>query len=188
MSPRGPDPKSRRTTQILSVPLPEYQIGRTPDYRLGERVDQIIRDHFDVDRIIVRAVSSMDHRPLTLDELTEVVAEEGWDRTEPSRREVAHEQFEPYHADFHGGPFRIEEDETSFFGGVMRHFYQDARTDRGYPLRIDLLLIYDRARLLPADTPDAGKPRVRPRLETFLFRFKNPDRKKDALIGLVKIL
>lgn len=187
MARRVPKRESADRVQVLSVPLPEYRIDREPDYGLGERVDRVIRAHFGVNRIIVRAISSMDHRPLTLDELAEVVREEGTDRYDPSRRAVAQEQFEPYHPDFHGGPFSIDRDETSFFGGVMRHFYENAPTDRGYPLRIDLLLIYDRDQLLSADTPDPGRPHVRPPLESFLFRFKNPGRKREALIGLVKI-
>lgn len=179
--------EGRQKVRVYSVPLPDYRIDRTPDYGLGERVDKVIRDHFDVSRIIVRAISSMDHRPLTLDGVAEIVLARGTDKHDPDRRGVAHEQFEPYHPDFHGGPFSIDGDEPSFFGGVMRHFYEDAPTDRGYPLRVDLLLIYDRDQLLPADTPDPGKPRVRPRLESFLFRFKNPALKSEALIGLVKI-
>lgn len=174
--------------QVLSVPLPEYRIDSTPDYTVGDRVDRVIRDHFDVDRIVVRAISSVDHRPLTLDELAEVILERGTDKYDPDRRGVLPEQFEPYHPDLQGGTFGVETDTSSFFGGVMKHFYEDAPGDRGHPLRIDLLLIYDKDQLLPADHPDPGRPRVRPRLESFLYRFKDPQHKRDALWGLVKIL
>jgi hypothetical protein len=179
---RGP-----RKTQVLSIPLPGYRVDSEPDYSLGVQVDRVIRDHFDVRRIIVRAISSADHVPLTLDELAQVILEEGTDKYDPDRRGVAYEEFEPYHADLQGGTFEIGKGESSFFGGVMKHFYKDAPSDREYPLRIDLLLIYDRDQLVRADRPDPGRPRVRYPLESFLFRFKNPDRKRGALLGIVKI-
>ncbi len=184
----GPPIRGRRPkVRVYAVPLPGYRIEGPPDYTLGENVDRVIRDHFDVHRIIVRAISSADHPPLTLDQLAHRIRAKGTDRYDPERRGVAHEQFAPYHADLQGGPFGREPGAASFFAGVMRHFYEDAPIDRGRPLRVDLLLIYDRDALVPADTPDPGSPRVRPGLETFLFRFKDPDRKPEALIGLIKI-
>lgn len=174
-------------TPVFSVPLPGYHIDSEPDYTLGEQVDRVIREHFDLNRIIIRAVSSADHPGRSLDELTEIVRERGTDRYDPDRKGVLYEQFEPYHPDFHGGPFGVGEGSSSFFGGVMRHFFEDAPADRGYPLRIDLLLVYDREQLERADKADPGRPRVRPRLESFLFRFKFPERKMEALLGLIKI-
>lgn len=176
-----------RKVQVLSIPLPGYRIDSDPDYSLGVQVDRVIRDHFDVTRIIVRAISSADHAPLTLDQLGQIVLEKGTDKYDPDRRGVAYEEFEPYHADFQGGPFEIGKGEPSFFAGVMKHFFRDAPSDRGYPLRIDLLLIYDRDQLVKAGRPDPGRPRLRYPLESFLFRFKNPERRRDALLGVVKI-
>lgn len=177
----------RSKALVLTVALPEYRIDAPPDYSLGMRVDKVLREHFDVDRIVVRAISSSDHPQYSLDQLAELVLEKGTDKYDPGRPGVAHEEFEPYRPDFHGGPFENDDEPGSVFGGIMKHFYEDAPTDRGYPLRIDLLLIYDRNQLVPADKLDPEKPRVRPRLESFLFRFKDPGKKGEALLGLVKI-
>ena len=176
-----------KMVQVLVVLLPGYQISSVPDYSLGAKVDRAIRNHFDVTRIVIRGISSTDHAPLTLDQLGSRVLELGTDKYDPARNGVAHQEFEPYHADFQGGLFEVADGDSSYFAGVMRHFYEDAPRDRGYPLRIDLLLIYDRHQLERADRPDPGRPRVRSPLESFLFRFKYPSRKRDALLGLVKI-
>jgi len=176
-----------RRPLVVSVSLPEYRVDTPPDYRLGKRVDRVLREHFDVNEIVVRAISSFDHPSLSLDQLADRIAATGTDKYDPVRKGVAYEEFAPYRPDFHGGPYGIDHDMTSFFGGIMRHFYEDAPTDRGYPLRIDLLLIYDRSQLVQAEKVDPEKPSVRPPLESFLFRFKYPERKKEALLGLIKI-
>jgi hypothetical protein len=178
---------ARQNPIVLTVALPEYRIDTRPDYRLGEHVDDVVRAHFDLNRVVIRAISSSDHPQFSLDQLADVILEKGTDKYDPNRKGVAYEEFEPYRPDFHGGPFGTDDETASFFGGVMKHFYEDAPTDRGYPLRIDLLLIYDRDQLVPAEKVDPEKPRVRPRLESFLFRFKDPKKKPEALLGLVKI-
>ena len=42
----------------------------------------------------------MDHPQLVLDSLAEIVLETGTDKYDPNRKGVAHEEFEPYRADF----------------------------------------------------------------------------------------
>lgn len=56
------------------------------------------------------------------------------------------------------------------------------------PLRIDLLLIYDINQLIQAKKEDKDKPSVDPRFEQYLWRFKDPDCKQNALKGTIKIL
>ena len=187
MRAEGSDRIAPKGPIVLTVALPDYRIDAKPDYSLGARVDAVMREHFDVSKIVVRAISSLDHPQYSLDELAQQILDKGTDKYDPGRQGVAHEEFEPYRADFHCGPFSIDGDEPSFFGGVMKHFYEDAPVDRGYPLRIDLLLVYDQSQLVPAQKVDRDKPSARPRLESYLFRFRWPERKKEALLGLVKI-
>lgn len=188
MAPEGSGGSTRWRALVLVVRLPEYMIDDRPDYSLGKRVDRVITDHFDFNRIVIRAISSSDHPRYSLDALAGLVTEMGTDKYEPDRKGVSHEEFEPYRPDFQAAPFEIGKEDDSFFGGIMRNFYERAPLDRRHPLRIDLLLIYDRDLLLPAEKLDPEKPGTDPRLERYLFRFRNPDRKRDALLCVVKIL
>lgn len=179
---------SKRKPILVFLSLPEYTIDTKPDYSIGQQVDKVIKENFDVKGIIIRALSSSDHPQYSFDELIEVILEKGTDKYDPNRRGVAHEEFEPYQADFQGGAFEIDDKTGSMFGGAMRNFYENAPIDRGYPLRIDLLLIYDKNQLIQAEKVDKDKPGVSPHLEPYLFRFKDSNHKQEALLGIVKIL
>lgn len=63
-----------------------------------------------------------------------------------------------------------------------------ATMDRGYRLRIDLIVLYDPKQFNRAEKVDHTKPDVAPHLEEYLWRFKNPDNKSKAVAGMIKIL
>lgn len=52
---------------------------------------------------------------------------------------------------------------------------------------IDIVIIYDLHQLVRAEKVDRDKPGVDPRLEPYLFRFKDPNNKQKALLGIIKI-
>lgn len=118
--------------KVLSVPLPEYTIDKRPNFTaIGSRIDKVIEENFDVKNIIVRAISSMDHPQYSLEKLVNIILEKDTDKYDQKRKGVAHEEFEPYQADLQAGPFEIDEKTGSFFGGIMRNFYENAPLDRG---------------------------------------------------------
>ena len=76
----------------------------------------------------------------------------------------------------------------SLIGDTVHDFYANAPLDRGYPVRIDLLIIYDSRQFELARKFSPQSIGVGSRLEKYLYRFKDRSHKKDALIGVVKIL
>ena len=69
----------------------------------------------------------------------------------------------------------------------MKHFYMDAPTDMGYPLRIDLLLIYDRDQLVPRGKGRPGNVVFVLGSSLSCFDSRTRRRRPEALLGLVKI-
>ena len=63
---------------------------------------------------------------------------------------------------------------------TLIHFYEGTLADRGYSIRLDILMLYDLDQLQPLNdcVPE----------ECYEFAFKHPDRKQEALLGVVKIL
>ena len=186
------------TVKVISVSVPEYTVNKKPDYFvIGNKVDKAIEDNFDNGKYIYRALGIDDHPNMTLDKLVSVILKRGTDKYDPKRNGVCHEQFSVYDYDIQAGSFEIKDSKIvvlpidtypTLFGDTIYDFYENAPQDRGYPVRIDLLVLYDTDKLEPAKLMNPDAKRVEPRLEKYLYKFKDRGNKKDALLGIVKIL
>lgn len=174
-------------TKIISLSLPEYQIETKPDYEtIGQKIDKTLEENFYGKQIAIRAISLIDHPNLTLDEFVKIILEKGTDKYDPNRQGV--KGFENYDVDFQAGFCTVGENHSGEGADFVQKFYENVLLDRGYRLRIDLLLIYDFNELKNAKLLDVKKPRVDTRLEPYMFKFKDPNRKASALLGIIKLL
>jgi hypothetical protein len=186
------------SAKIFTVTVPEYTVNEKPDYlRIGKIVDTAIEENFSDGRYIYRALSSDDHPHKTRDELVSIIIELGTDKYDPSRKSVCHEQYSVYDYDIQAGSFEIKnakivieptDNYPTLFGDTIYDFYENAPYDRGYPVRIDLLTLYDVSKLEPAKLKNPDSLGVDPRLSKYLYRFKDRDNKQEALLGIVKIM
>jgi hypothetical protein len=186
------------TAKIVEVRVPEYFVGQEPDYlAVGNKVDRVIEANFPDGKYILRAIGLDDHPGLTLEELVRVIRSTGTDKHDPDRRAVGHDEFSGYDYDLQAGPVEIRgsrlvltarERFPTVFGGVVWHFYHGAPEDRGHAVRIDLLMLYDPSALRKARKFHPNAKGVRRGLNQFLFKFKDPKGKREALLGLVKVL
>jgi hypothetical protein len=184
--------------RVITINLPEYTLEAEPDYlALGSVVDRRIVESFGDGRYLCRALGKDDHPGLSLDELVAVIVERGTDRYDPDRKGVCHEEFQAYDHDLQAAPFEIRDshvllDETyqypTLFGDAVHDFYEKTLYDRGYRVRVDILTLYDADQLELAPKSDPAAPGVAPRLEQYLYRFRDRDRKPEALVGVVKVL
>jgi len=175
--------------KIVTISIPEYTIDKQPDYEIvGAKIDQALVENFD-GTLLLRALSMIDHPQHTLDELANIIVTTGTDKYDPNRKGVAHEEFEPYKPDLQAGEVVIKDGKLSeSFSGDIKRFYENTLIDRGYRLRVDLIVLYDPQQMVKAEKVDHTKPSVEPHLEQYLWRFKNPDNKASAVKGIIKIL
>ncbi len=177
-------------SKIVTISIPEYTIETQPNYQaIGIKIDNTVSDNFE-GTFLVRELSITDHPQYTLDEFTNIILKTGTDKYDPDRKGVAHEEFDPYKPDIQAGIVTIVHGKIigESFAEDIRRFYENALLDRGYRLRIDLIVLYDPKQFIRAEKIDFTKPSVEPHLEEYLWKFKNPERKQDALVGLIKIL
>jgi hypothetical protein len=184
--------------KIISVSVPEYTVKHKPDYiKVGGKVDGEIEKCFSNGKFIYRALGLDDHPGKTLDELVSIILESGTDKYDPHRKGVCHEQFCVYDYDIQAGSFEISNSKIvieptdrfpTLFGDTVYDFYEHSPLDRGYPVRIDLLVLYDPDKMELANLALSGSPGVGPELEKYLYKFKDRANKKEALLGIVKIL
>ncbi|MFA5308706.1 MAG: hypothetical protein WC370_04370 [Dehalococcoidales bacterium] len=183
---------------MITVTVPEYTVEKKPDYvTIGRKVDAAIERSFSDRKYIYRAIGMDDHPNLTLDKLAAIIMETGTDKYDPDRKGVCHDQFSVYDYDIQAGSFEIKNSRIvieptdtypTLFGDTIYDFYENAPQDRGYPVRIDLLVFYDTNKLELAKLTNPKAPGVSPRLEKYLYKFRDRKNKKDALLGIVKIL
>lgn len=176
--------------KIVKVAIPEYTIDAQPDYKsVGAKIDKAIADNFE-GTFLLRALSMIDHPQYTLDEFADIILRTGTDKYDPNKKSVASEGFEPYKPDIQAGEIIIKDGKiiSEPFSEDVRRFYENTLLDRGYRLRIDLIVLYDPKQMVQAEKIDHTKPSTQPHLEQYLWRFKDPDSKPKALVGIIKIL
>jgi hypothetical protein len=184
--------------KVISVSVPEYTVAEKPDYlKVGRKVDREIVRYYPSGKYVYRTIGLDDHPGKTLDELVSIILASGTDKYDPARKSVCHEQFCVYDYDIQAGSFEIKDSKIiieptdrfpTLFGDMVYDFYEHAPLDRGYPVRIDLMVLYNPDRLVLAGLFNSRSPRVSPELEKYLYRFKDRKNKKEALLGIVKIL
>lgn len=183
---------------VYRIKVPDYTIKIKPDYlRIGKKVDRILEKKFPDGKYIIRAIGSQDHPSLSVNNLIKIILKIGTDKYDSERKSVAHEEFSGYDYDIQAGTFEIKNSKIianksdkipSVFGGIVYHFYEHTPFDRGYPVRIDLLIIYDPAKLIRARKFHSKAQSVRVGLNKYLYKFKYRKNKRDVLRGIIKIL
>lgn len=183
---------------ILTINLPEYILSPDCDFDdCGSMVDRLIEEYFSQEPIVIRAIGLCEHGGLTLDELVNKVLDTGTDKYDNDRISIFEEDFNSYQFDFHGCAYRFVKGKLKSFspdncqsemGSTFRAFYEHAPTDRGYPVRIDLILIYKLKFLEHIEPMNDDISDYEKLLVSYLFRFINQKEKLSALSGIIRIL
>lgn len=151
-------------------------------------IDKALEQNFE-GTFLLRALSMTDHPKYNLNELTDIIVKTGTDKYDPNRKGVAHKEFEPYKPDLQAGEIVIKNGRliSEPFSEDVRRFYENTLLDRGYRLRIDLIVLYDPSQLVKAKKIDNTRPSIQPHLEEYLWRFKDQNNKQKAVKGIIVI-
>lgn len=168
---------------MLSIPLPEYNLEKTPNYpKIAKKLHELVEQHFEGQNIAIRGISLTDHPAYSPEQLIETILNLGTDRYDSQKAGVAHDFYQNYDIDLFAVPYDFEKG-RAIFEEMLKDFYEGALEDRGYRLRLDLLLVYNLEHLLfvPVhyEENDFGND---------AFRFKNRNNKTSALKGILRIL
>lgn len=191
---------------VATISLPMYTVSEPPDIEaIGPLIDAAVCANFGQaeERVVaMRGISLIDHPGHTHDSLAEVIIETGTDRYDPERVGPTDAGYAPYGVELHVGYRAVSatslrslrtDPSPTFLGTVSQSpfakdisdFYVGPPVDRGgVPLRIDLITVYDPAHLEGIQIPFHGDEKP----PYSACRFKYPDRRQDALLGLIKVL
>ena len=132
---------------ISEVNIPSYDIEKEPDDKaIGEIVDNELKKRFSGKQVLVRAVASSEHHGKTVEELLQVIAQTGTDRYDPKRTGDRYENIEDKHIDLFAFPADISPD-TVIFNQAVWGFYHSSKAVHGYPMRIDIVIVYDATKM-----------------------------------------
>ena len=169
--------------QMITLKIPEYTVESEPDYKaLGKKIDNELIEHFAGQKILLRGVGSQEHPDKTVDELVQIIAEIGTDRYDQKRVGDRYENTENKHIDLFAFPAEVTQD-LKLGWQVIYGFYHSAIGVHGRPARIDILTVYDAEQLEVVEHQYEGRDEVK--RDGFIF--KNPERKKEAVIGIIEL-
>lgn len=167
----------------LELALTDYGVETEPDHKtVGKPVDNLLKEHFMGETVVVRGVASSEHPDKTIGELIEIIQSTGTDRYDPGRIGDRYENIQGKHIDLFAFRRKITP-RTELFKDITWGFYHGAKTIHGKPMRIDILTIYDAAQLKAVVHQYEGRDDIK----RDGFVFKSPANKVGALKAVVKL-
>lgn len=175
--------KLLKNIPIFTVHLPEYKVDDEPEHEeIGKVVDDEIKKHFMGQTILIRALGSMEHSGKSIDEMVEIIKTTGTDRYDPERVGDRYANIEGKYIDFYALRRTISP-KTKLFWQLSWSFYTSPLKTRGYPVRVDIITIYDPKQLKAV----VHQPENHPHVKRDGFVFKDPINKLGAIKAIFKI-
>jgi hypothetical protein len=172
--------------KVFTVNIPEYQVTTKPDYKtVGAVVDAQLKNHFMGQMVGLRALGSQEHPGKTINDLVEIIKRDGTDRYDPERGGDRYDNIEGKHIDLFLLRRKITEN-SKIFWQIAWSFYESPLKVRGYPVRADILVVYDLSKLKAVRTTHTHEGRPITKRDGYVFR--KPANKAEAILGIVKIL
>ncbi len=175
----------KREIPVYTIHLPEYSVDAEPNHQaVGKIVDDEIKKHFMGQKIAIRGLGSQEHPGKSIDELVEIIKRDGTDRYDPDRIGDRYENTQNKHIDLFVLNRKVSE-KSKIFWQLSWSFYASPLKVRGYPVRVDILVIYDPAQLKAVRTIHTHQGFEDHKRDGHTF--KNPENKSAAIKGIFKI-
>lgn len=169
---------------ISEIKLPIYTVNSEPDTEaIGHIVDEKLYELFSGRKIVLRAIASSEHNGKSIEEIVHIIEQTGTDRYDPERKGDRYENIENKHIDLFA--FSADLNEVSaIFNQAVWGFYYSSKDIHGYPMRIDIVIIYDATKMERVHHQHEGRDDIK----DDGYKFKDPDHKTEALLGIIKLL
>ena len=169
-------------SRVYSIKLPEYNVRSKPDYAtIGAKIDKLIKKHFLGRRVAIRCLGSQEHK-LPRNDLVRIIRRIGTDRYNTGRKGEKYENVDNKRIDFFALDFRIKQT-GEYMRQFIEPFYEYPRQENKKPIKIDVIIIYDPAKL--KRVPHRYRGRTDVKRDGFIFR--EPENKSAALLGIIKV-
>lgn len=167
-----------------SIEIPIYRVDTEPDFiAVGNKLDDWIKQNYLGRSIAIRALSSDEHHNLSREEFVEIIKKDGTDRYDAGRKGDRYENIEGKHIDLFGLPVDPVKEDSEMFEHMLRSFYHWPLKERGYPVRVDIVIIYDLNQLEEVEHRYEGRDDIK----RDGFVFMHPKSKPEAILGILLV-
>src|SRR3989338_1911117 len=165
---------------VYSIKIPGYSVRKKPDHAgIGEKIDKVIKKHFLGQRLAIRCLGSQEHPGKSANDLIRIIKKLGTDKYDPKRNGEKYENVEGKRIDFFALDFRITKN-GRFLENFIEPFYTYPKAEGKKTIRIDIIILYDLAKLKRVPHRYEGRKDIK--RDGFVFR--DQAKKKDALAGI----
>lgn len=169
---------------LIELAIPDYTVDGEPDYKaIGKLIDDELKKNFIGKDILLRGIGSQQHPGKSVDEVIGIIQKTGTDRYDPNRTGDRYENIENKHIDLFAFSATVTQD-MELAWQIIYGFYHSAIAVHGSPVRIDILTIYDATQM----TEVAHQYEGRDDIKRDGFVFNDPNNKRAALLGIIKII
>ncbi len=166
-----------------TIKLPSYTVLSEPNHlAVGKAVDDLLRQYFLGQKVVVRGLSSQEHPSMNAGQLIEIIKRQGTDRYDMTRTGDRYENVDGKHIDLFAFR-RIVSERMQLFRYMSWGFYHGSIAIHGAPTRLDILIVYDALKLKAVQHRYEG--REDNKRDGFVF--KDPAHKSDALFAVIHL-
>lgn len=179
-------PKNSKMVKIpiYAIKIPEYNLKKKPDWdTIGYKIDLIIKKHFLGKKIAIRGLSSQEHKGKNIDDLIKIIKKLGHDRYNPKIEGDRYGNIEGKKIDIFCLDWNVTSKSKKMWQ-IIWSFYEFPIKFGKKPIKINLLIIYDFSKLKRVLHKYEGRKDVK----TDGFTFKYPNKKSEAILGIIKIM
>ncbi len=172
------------TIPVYTVKIPEYNVKKKPNHAvIGSKIDIVIKKHFLGQKIVIRCISSQEHRGKSIGDLVRIIKKTGTDRYDPDRKGEKYENAENKRIDFFAMDFRITA-EGKYMENFIEPFYTYPLQEGKEPVRINVIIVYDLSKLRRVLHRYKGRTDIK--RDGFIFKYT--ENKPNAVKGIIKVL
>jgi hypothetical protein len=176
----------KKSIPVYTIHVPAYNFDNgEPDHKaIGKPVDDELRKHFMGETILIRGLGSHEHPGKSVDELVDIIKTTGTDHYDPTCIGDRYTNVDDKYFDL-CALRRTVSPKSRIFWQLSWSFYRSPLKERGYPVLVDILIIYDPKKLKAVTYSPAGQP---DRIMRDGFVFRDSNNKPAAITAIFKIV
>jgi hypothetical protein len=158
---------SNYSSNVIEVNI-QYDANKAPDYKvISEKIDEHLKKHFKGQKIVVHPISGGEHPDRNIEDVLNHLLEHGTEKPVEKNKEPGKENVYDFLGNYH---------EIHDKSDIMSAYAKDNQ------MKVDLIAVYDSEHVEKIPYSDKSKG------IGDAYKFKQPDNKKTALKGVLKII